>query len=119
MHKQGSYTKISRFCVRNFGLKGNFLDVLSQIWYQLEKWGFERRYPGSSSMMKKTKTVQKQINVANRYLQKYEDQLFTISAHFNINFEKQIKNLEAFLDRFVDDLITDWVVNNKIQRRTF
>ncbi len=82
---------------------------------QLEQWGFQGRFVGSSSMIRKTKQVQKQIYAANKFLQKYEDHLFTISANYDINFKHQIKNLEAFLDRFVDDLITDWVVNNKIQ----
>ncbi|MEM9545582.1 MAG: hypothetical protein AAGA77_06390 [Bacteroidota bacterium] len=82
---------------------------------QLEQWGFQGRYPGSSSMLRKNKQVKKQIYGANNYLQEYEDHLFTISTHNDLNFKHQIKNLEAFLDRFVDDLITDWVVNKKIQ----
>ena len=86
---------------------------------KLEEWGFQGRYSGSSSVIRKTKEVQKQIYTSNKFLQKYEDHLFAISAHFNINFEHQIKNLEAFLDRFVDDLITDWVVNNKIRNSAY
>lgn len=82
---------------------------------QMKEWGFQNRYSGSSSVLSKTKEIRDHIYKANKYLQKYEDQLFAVSTHFNINLEKQIKNLEAFLDRFVNDLITDWVVNNKIQ----
>lgn len=85
---------------------------------QMKDWGFQNRFPGSSSMLNKTKDIRNNIYKANINLQKYEDQLFAVSVHFDINFEKQIKNLEAFLDRFVDDLITDWVVNNKIQNST-
>ena len=82
---------------------------------QVNEWGFQGRVKNSSSMLRKSKAIQKEMYVANKFLQKYEDQLHDITVHFNVNFEKQIKNLEAFLDRFLDDLITDWIVNNKIQ----
>lgn len=81
----------------------------------IEQWGFQGLDLTNSQMKLKTNKAQREIYNANNFLQNYEDQLHDISVHFSVNFNKQIKNLEAFLDRFVDSLITDWVVNNKIE----
>jgi len=82
---------------------------------QMQHWGFEGRDLKHGNMQRKSKATQKEMYTANNFLQKYEDQLHDISVYFGVDFHRQIKNLEAFLERFVDSLITDWVVNNKIE----
>ncbi len=99
-------------------IKGNtakrYLHKIIVTLKTIEQWGFRGLDLTSHKMERKTNAAQKEYYKANKFLQNYEDQLHDISVNFGVDFHKQIKNLDAFLDRFVDSLITDWVVNNKI-----
>ncbi|MDF1696534.1 MAG: hypothetical protein P1U56_11900 [Saprospiraceae bacterium] len=80
----------------------------------MEEWGFAGKNFTTRSMQRKTKATQKDIYTANNFLLNYEDQLQDLAENCSVNLDKEMQDLEAFLDRFVDSLITDWIVNNKI-----
>jgi len=82
---------------------------------QVEDWG------ANTSMKKRTaktnqliRKVERDTMKANKFLQRYEEELADLSIHFRIDFSKQINTLRNFLDEFVDSLITDWIVKRKI-----
>ena len=50
----------------------------------------------------------------NKFLQRYEEELADLSAHFRIDFHKQVDTIHNFVEDFVDSLITDWIIKRKI-----
>lgn len=82
---------------------------------QVEDWGVNdskrNRTAKNNQLIRK---VERDTMKANKFLQRYEEELADLSIHFRIDFSKQIKTLRNFLEEFVDSLITDWIVKRKI-----
>lgn len=106
--------EIERAVKKGNSAKKKLIKIIHNL-KRIEKWGFQGRNSSSSSMLGKTRQIQNDIYSTNNLLQVYEDKLYDISGYFSSDFDRQIKHFEAFIDRFVDSLITDWVVNNLIQ----
>ncbi|NRB49129.1 MAG: hypothetical protein HRU41_15750 [Saprospiraceae bacterium] len=81
---------------------------------QIEHWGNVPPLEVPSRIDKKVERINKDIYVANNYLQKYEDELSDISDLFQLDYQREVNQLEFFLDQFIDCLITDWIVKHKI-----
>ncbi len=82
---------------------------------QIEHWGSRNQTSLPRGATKKIDRINKDIYVANNFLQKYEDELYDISDLFQLDYKKEVTLLERFLDQFIDCLITDWIVKNKIE----
>lgn len=82
---------------------------------QIEHWGSSNKTSLPRGATKKIDRINKNIYVANNFLQKYEDELYDISDLFQLDYKKEVTLLERFLDQFIDCLITDWIVKNKIE----
>ncbi len=78
---------------------------------KIDQWGSEERQAKANKQIER---INRHIYVANNYLQKYEDELFEISDHFDLDYKREVESLEHFLDQFIDSLITDWIVRNQI-----
>lgn len=81
---------------------------------QIEHWGDIPPVEVPARIDKKVERINKDIYVANNYLQKYEDELSDISDLFQLNYQREVNQLQYFLDHFIDCLITDWIVKHKI-----
>ncbi len=81
---------------------------------QIEHWGNVPPIEVPTRIDKKVERINKDIYVANNYLQKYEDELSDISDLFQLDYQREVNQLEYFLDQFIDCLITDWIVKHKI-----
>ncbi len=81
---------------------------------QIEHWGDVPPLEVPNRIDKKVERINKDIYVANNYLQKYEDELSDISDLFQLDYQREVNQLEFFLDQFIDCLITDWIVKHKI-----
>jgi|GEM_PF-1733064 len=82
---------------------------------QIEHWGDIPPLEVPERIDRKVIRINKDIYVANNYLQKYEDELSDISDLFQMDYQRAINQLEYFLDQLIDCLITDWIVKHKIQ----
>lgn len=82
---------------------------------QIEHWGSQTKIRPPRGATKKVDRINKDIYVANNFLQKYEDELYDIEDLFQLDYKKEVMMLEHFLDQFIDCLITDWIVKNKIE----
>lgn len=82
---------------------------------QVEDWGASAKKRNSTAKNNQLiKKVERDTMKANKFLQRYEEELTDLSIHFRIDFSKQINTLRNFLDEFVDSLITDWIIKRKI-----
>lgn len=81
---------------------------------QIEHWGDVPPLEIPTRIDKKVERINKDIYVANNFLQKYEDELSDISDLFQLDYQREVNQLEYFLDQFIDCLITDWIVKHKI-----
>ncbi len=82
---------------------------------QVEDWGASTSKRNSTAKNNQLiKKVERDTMKANKFLQRYEEELTDLSIHFRIDFSKQINTLRNFLDEFVDSLITDWIIKRKI-----
>lgn len=81
---------------------------------QIEHWGDIPPLEVPDRIDRKVVRINKDIYVANNYLQKYEDELSDISDLFQMDYQRAINQLEYFLDQLIDCLITDWIVKHKI-----
>ncbi|MBX2878270.1 MAG: hypothetical protein KTR30_39485 [Saprospiraceae bacterium] len=81
---------------------------------QIEHWGDVPPLEVPDRIDRKVERINKDIYVANNYLQKYEDELSDISDLFQLDYQREVNQLEFFLDQFIDCLITDWIVKQKI-----
>ncbi len=82
---------------------------------KIEQWGDHDSTSVISKINREANRVRSDIYVANNHLQKYEDELRDLCDHFGLGYTDEIENLNLFLKRFIDCLITDWVVKNKIE----
>jgi len=81
---------------------------------QVEDWGDSSRKAKTAKQNQLIRKVERDTMKANKFLQRYEEELADLSIHFRIDFSKQINTLRNFLDEFVDSLITDWIIKRKI-----
>ena len=81
---------------------------------QIEHWGDVPPLEIPTRIDKKVERINKDIYVSNNFLQKYEDELSDISDLFQLDYQREVNQLEYFLDQFIDCLITDWIVKHKI-----
>ncbi len=59
--------------------------------------------------------IHKHISMVNKHLRRFEDELYDISHHHGLDFHQQVETIKDFLDQFVESLITDWIIRQKIQ----
>lgn len=81
---------------------------------KVDKWGEGNTSPHGKGN-RNAKAVNRDIYTANTFLQKYEDEFYDFADHFGLNYQKEVDELEHFLDQFIDCLITDWIVKKKIE----
>ncbi|MFK7809149.1 MAG: hypothetical protein AB8F74_15205 [Saprospiraceae bacterium] len=56
-----------------------------------------------------------QIISAQKKLQGFENELFDLIDHYGHDYKSQIEEVRAFLNFFLNSLITDWIVKKKIE----
>lgn len=81
---------------------------------KVDIWGELQSNAGKSKLNRVIDRVHKDIYIARKYLQKYENELIEISAHFQYDHRKQVLLFDQLVDQFIDSLITDWVVKSQI-----
>jgi len=81
---------------------------------EIEQWGYENKKMSTTRIRKKIKRLNKEIYVANSFLQKFEHELGCLQGHFDFDFQREITQFQNFMDQFVDTLITDWIVKQRI-----
>ena len=82
---------------------------------QVEDWGANTSHKNRTAKTNQLiRKVERDTMKANKFLQRYEEELADLSIHFRIDFSKQMNTLRNFLDEFVDSLITDWIIKRKI-----
>lgn len=82
---------------------------------KIELWGNSESHSIIAKVNREADRVRSDIYVANNHLQRYEDELRDLSDHFGLDYANEINTLNLFLQQFIDCLITDWVVKNKIE----
>ena len=82
---------------------------------KIEQWGNSDSVSVISKINKEANRVRSDIYVANNHLQRYEDELAELFDHFSLDYSSEVESLKLFLKQFIDCLITDWVVKNKIE----
>ena len=81
---------------------------------RVDVWGYPTKHHEKTKLNNAISRVHKDIYVAQKYLQKYEDELQDISTHFDYDYQRQVALFDQMIDQFIDGLITDWVVKNEI-----
>jgi len=91
------------------------LESIIASFERIKEWGngyavsaVQKRYTEGGRIKRKVTDVQK-------YLQRFENELFDLSDHYGHDYRNQIVEIKKFIDLFIDSLITDWVVKNKIE----
>jgi len=79
----------------------------------MEHWNSNPKMKLTRKISKKRK-LRQDIYTANRALQSYERELKDLADHLNLNYQAEIRVLQEFLEGFVDRLITDWVMQHRI-----
>ena len=82
---------------------------------KIEQWGDTETNSVIAKVNREADRVRSDIYVANNHLQKYEEELRDLCDHFGLDYADEITSLNLFLRQFIDCLITDWVVKNKIE----
>ena len=81
---------------------------------KVDVWGYASTRQEKTKLNNAISRVHKDIFVAQKYLQKYEDELHDISTHFGYDYQRQVALFDQMIDQFIDGLITDWVIKNEI-----
>lgn len=83
--------------------------VLSQL-IKITDWGRKAKI----SRPAKDK-LQSTVNRAETTLLKFEKELYDITDHYGLDYIQQIEDIKDFIGRFYDNLITDWIIKNRIE----
>ncbi len=100
-----------------------YLDGLRNELQQLNPWGLtgsnlDMGGKGRMSSYKKKKFIDKTKVKAlktKKQLDKFELELRDVSNSIKVNFDVELLSIKEFLDVFFDNLITDWIVKDKIE----
>jgi len=98
----------------NFGEKA--LKQLHELVINLndmEYWNSDPDIKFTRKISKKRK-LRQDIYTVNRALQSYERELKDLADHLNLDYQAEMRVLQEFLEGFVDRLITDWVMQHRI-----
>ena len=99
----------------NFGAKAlRELHKLAIDLDDMEYWHSDPKMKRTRKVSKKRK-VRQDIYSVNRALQSYERELKDLADHLNLDYQAEMGVLRAFLEGFVDRLITDWVMQHRIK----
>lgn len=79
----------------------------------MQDWNTDPDLKFTRKISKKRK-LQQDIYTVNRALQSYERELKDLADHLNLDYQAEMGVLRAFLEGFVDRLITDWVMQHRI-----
>jgi len=79
----------------------------------MEDWNSSPAMKSSKKISKKRK-LRQDIYTVNRALQSYERELKDLADHLNLDYQAEMGLLREFLEGFVDRLITDWVMQHRI-----
>jgi len=99
-------------CIKKGEVAQKYLRKVINFLDGLENWGIERRV--SQRGKKKIGRANKDVFLANNFLQRFEGELAELEDYFDLDFHREIEQFENFLDQFVDALITDWIVKHRI-----
>jgi len=80
---------------------------------EMEHWNSDSNLKSSRKVSKKRK-LRQDVYKVNRALQSYERELKDLADHLNLNYQAEIRSLQEFLEGFVDCLITDWIMQHRI-----
>jgi len=80
---------------------------------EMEHWNSDSSLKSSRKISKKRK-LRQDVYKVNRALQSYERELKDLADHLNLNYQTEIRSLQEFLEGFVDCLITDWIMQHRI-----
>ncbi len=82
---------------------------------RIKEWGRGYAVSAIHRRQREGGRIKKRIMDTKRNLQQFENELFDLSDHYGHDYRHQIEEVKKFIDLFVDSLITDWVVKNKIE----
>ncbi len=99
-------------CIKKGDVAKNYLKKITDFLGELEVWGAVSN--NSTKVKKKLRRINKDIFIANNFMQRYEGGLVELEDYFELDFHREIVQFETFLDQFVDALITDWIVKHRI-----
>ena len=110
------YIKIKELetCIKKGTVARKYLNKISLGLEELDSWGLQDVRHQGTKARKKIDRVNKDVYIANNFLQKFENELEELENHFDFNFRREISQFELFLDQFVAALITDWIVKHEI-----
>jgi hypothetical protein len=96
------------------------LDKMVQHLEQAKNWGrwdMMGRGPGMSYIKHSSIDKARDISLrAKHILMRYEDELKSVFKHTNFSFNIHIDTFSRFTDIFFDNLISDWIIQQKIQK---
>ena len=101
-------------CIKKGSVARKYLHKIHTGLQELSNWGIRDTQRPGKKVQKKIDRINKDIYIANNFLQKFENELEELEKHFDFNFRREISQFELFLDQFVAALITDWIVNLEI-----
>lgn len=89
--------------------------VLRTVLEQLDKvihWGGKK---GSKGHRQTKDRLQVTVHKSENYLLNFEKELYDISDHYELDYSHQIDEIQDFISRFYDTLITDWIIKKRIE----
>ena len=93
------------------------IKVLQSIAVQLNDisdWGTWDKVRSKIKQQSK-RQLEKTVYRTENYLLKFEKELYDISDHYQLDYTHQIDDIQDFISRFYDSLITDWVIKESVE----
>ncbi|MEO1516500.1 MAG: hypothetical protein AAFV95_15855 [Bacteroidota bacterium] len=81
---------------------------------RIESWGRTRYKYTYEVRNQSVRKIKNDIYKTHRQLVRFEKELYDLSDHYEMNYLRQVQEMQLFLDQLIDNLITDWVVKSRI-----
>lgn len=91
---------------------------LQRITVTIEKvkiWGSLNSKKSITNRSRAMDKIQRDIHTCSNYLSKFEEEIFDLSDHYALDFTTQLEGIRGFLNEFFDNLVTDWIVTQKLE----
>lgn len=82
---------------------------------KIESWGFVKSRNNQVNIDRAVKKLKTSLGITNKHLQKFEEELYDFTDHYTLDYTHQIDDVKHFMRQYYDTLITDWVIESKIE----
>ncbi len=82
---------------------------------KIKTWGKLNSRKSKTNHTRAMDKIQRDLHVCSNYLEKFEEEIFDLSDHYGLDFTNLVEGVRNFMNSFFDNLITDWIVNQKLE----